>query len=290
MPEPVKKVVRATGPKKAAPAPAPRASRQVNVYSMQGEVKGEMALPEAFQEDFRPDLIHKAVVAAQSNRRQPYAPMLKAGQQHAVSTWGKGRGVARVQRVHGSSKGAQSPNNVGGRRAHPPKVETIWSKKMNRKERGMALRSALAATSSIDKVRGRGHAFREGVSLPIVMEEAFESISKGAEGEKQSPIKKGAELLGKLGVYADITRSDEGTRIRAGRGKLRGRRYRTPKSILIIVANKEGVAPCFRNMPGVDVVSLREMGVEHLAPGGQPGRLTMISEPAVKALGKGAGQ
>jgi len=288
MPEPVKKAVKVVRPKKAAPAKAAPAATKVNVYNMQGEVKGEMALPVAFQEDFRPDLIHKAVVAAQSNRRQPYAPLLMAGQQHAVSTWGKGRGVARVQRVHGGSTAAQSPNNVGGRRAHPPKVETIWSKKMNRKERGMALRSALAATSSIDRVRARGHAFRDGVSLPIVMEEAFESIAKEAKGDKQSPIKRGAMLLDKLGIYSDITRADDGTRIRAGRGKLRGRRYRTPKSILIIVANKEGVAPCFRNMPGVDVVSLREMGVEHLAPGGQPGRLTVISESAVKALGKGA--
>ncbi|MBI5001571.1 MAG: 50S ribosomal protein L4 [Euryarchaeota archaeon] len=290
MPEPVKKTVKVVRPKKAAPAPAPRAATKVSVYNVQGEVKGDMVLPEAFNEDFRPDLIHKAVVAAQSNRRQPYAPMPKAGQQHAVSTWGKGRGVARVQRIHGSSKAAQSPNNVGGRRAHPPKVETIWSKKMNRKERGMALRSALTATTSIDKVRARGHTFKEGVSLPIVMEEAFESIAKGVEGERRSPIKIGAELLDKLGIYSDIVRADDGTRIRAGRGKLRGRRYRTPKSILIVVANKEGVAPCFRNLPGVDVVSLREMGVEHLAPGGQPGRLTMISESAVKALGQGAGQ
>ena len=71
-------------------------------------------------------------------RGSPTDPKPGAGMRHAVSTWGKGRGVARVQRLTQGAKGAESPNNVGGRRAFPPKAEKDWSKKINRKERTLA--------------------------------------------------------------------------------------------------------------------------------------------------------
>ena len=57
---------------------------------------------------------------------------------HSVSTWGKGRGVARVQRIAAGRKATESPNNVSGRRAHPPVPEKIWDMKVNQKERALA--------------------------------------------------------------------------------------------------------------------------------------------------------
>ncbi len=99
----------------------------VNVYSLTGEVIKTQSLPAVFATQFRPDVIHRAVVAEEANRRQPYGSKPGAGIRHSVSTWGKGRGVARVQRLAQGAKGAESPNNVGGRRAFPPRVDKVWS-------------------------------------------------------------------------------------------------------------------------------------------------------------------
>ncbi|MEW5937871.1 MAG: 50S ribosomal protein L4 [Candidatus Thermoplasmatota archaeon] len=257
---------------------------EVNIYTIGGEVRTVSPLPAAFQEAFRPDLIKRAVVAAQANRRQPYGPMHGAGAMHAVSTWGKGRGVARVQRLKQGSTAAESANNVGGRRAHPPRVERIWRKKINEKERLKALRSALHAAASPEIVRARGHRFGEEITLPVVVA-GLEEIGKEGWGTKQA-----LELLRSLGLHEDVLRAKNGKRIRVGRGKMRGRRYRTPRSILVVVRDKRDVAAGFRNLPGVDVVSMRELSTEHLAPGGMPGRLMMMSEDAFNDLGKERGK
>ncbi len=104
-----------------------------------------------------------------------------AGIRHSVSTWGKGRGVARVQRLAQGAKGAESPNNVGGRRAHPPRVEKIWTMKVNQKEKTLAKLSALAATADEEKVRARGHRFNEGLTLPVVVEDRLEDVKSTSE-------------------------------------------------------------------------------------------------------------
>ena len=69
---------------------------------------------------YRPDVIRKAVVAEEANKRQPYGSKPGAGIRHSVSTWGKGRGVARVQRLTQGAKAAESPNNVGRPPSVPP--------------------------------------------------------------------------------------------------------------------------------------------------------------------------
>src|SRR4030067_994209 len=119
----------------------------LNVYDLKGGVAGELDLPDAFKTELRMDIIRRAVTAIEANARQPYAPKDTAGMRHSVSTWGKGRGVSRVQRLMGSSTAAQSPNNVGGRRAPPPKVEKGLGKKINKRELALAKLSALKATS-----------------------------------------------------------------------------------------------------------------------------------------------
>ncbi|MCD6383264.1 MAG: 50S ribosomal protein L4, partial [Thermoplasmata archaeon] len=146
-----------------------KGGEKVKVYDLKGKAVKEITLPEVFNTPYRPDVIHRAVVAAQANRRQPYGPSPMAGMRHAVSTWGKGRGVARVQRLTQGRRAAESPNNVGGRRAHPPRVEKDWSKKINKKERILAIRSALAATKVRDLVMARGHRVPDDRTLPVVV-------------------------------------------------------------------------------------------------------------------------
>ena len=65
---------------------------------------------------------------------------------------------------------------------------------------------------------------------------------------------------------------------------MRGRRYRQPTSLLVVVKDPASVRRLFGNLPGVDVVSPSALNAEILAPGGDPGRLTMFSEGALEVL------
>ncbi len=254
------------------------AKNSVNVYSVKGDVVRSVELPSAFEAEFRPDLIHRAVVAEQANKRQAYGPSPTAGVRHSVSQWGKGRGVSRVQRLSQGSKAAESPNNVGGRRAFPPKPEKDYSKKVNRKERQKARLSALAAMADVEIVRQRGHLFDEGITTPVIVEDVFESLSTPAEVY---------EALDMIGVSADLGRAKDGRKIRPGRGKMRSRRHKGKRSVLLVVSALE--APLFKgagNLPGVEIVSADGLNTGRLAPGGMPGRLAVFSESALKMIGE----
>lgn len=254
------------------------AKNNINIYSIKGDIVKSVDLPSAFATDYRPDIIHRAAVAEQANKRQAYGPAPKAGMRHAVSQWGKGRGTSRVQRLTQGNKAAESPNNVGGRRAFPPKPEKDYSKKVNRKEKAKAKLSALAALADLEMVRTRGHQFQDGVTMPVVVEDDFEKLATTGEV---------VAVLDKLGVSADLDRAKFGKKIRAGRGKMRSRKYKTPRSILVVVSAKE--APVFmgaNNLPGVEIVSTEGLSAGVLAPGGAAGRLAVFSESALKKIGE----
>ena len=69
-------------------------------------------------------------------------------------------------------------------------------------------------------------------------------------------------------------------KVRAGRGKMRGRRYKQRKSLLIVTANQPLRAA--KNLAGVDVVTVEQLNTELLAPGAQAGRLTVWTEGALQ--------
>ena len=107
---------------------------KVNVYSIQGEVKEEMELPAIFDEVYRPDLIKRAVLSAQSARVQPWGNDPMAGKRTSAKGWGSGRGTARVPRIKNGSKAAFVPMAIGGRQAHPTRAEKNHHEKINIKE------------------------------------------------------------------------------------------------------------------------------------------------------------
>ncbi|MBP7412013.1 MAG: 50S ribosomal protein L4, partial [Methanoculleus sp.] len=181
------------------------------------------------------------------------------------------RGVAQVPRLKNGSRVARVPQATGGRAAHPPKVAKILVKEINRKEKQKALRSAIAASTSQDLVRGRGHLF-EG-DLPLVFEDRFEEVTRTGDV---------IAALSALGVYADVERAKGSRKVRAGRGTMRGRRYKQRKSILIVTGNEPLRAA--RNLAGVDVVAVNQLNTELLAPGTQAGRLTVWTESAIRRL------
>lgn len=253
----------------------PKVDGKVNLYSVEGKSKKKIQLPKVFFEDIRIDIIGRAHWASRANRRQPYGPNPMSGMRHAASTWGKGRGTARVQRMSQGRTAVESPGNVGGRRAHPPRPEKDWFQKINRKEKRKARNSALSATKEPELVTKRGHKFDDSVTTPLVVENSLEKITTSKEA---------LDTLEKLGVIADVHRAKSGTHIRAGRGKMRGRRYRKPKSLLLVVEDKNNAQRGFGNLPGIDVTTPDGLSIELLAPGGTPGRLTIITEGALKKM------
>jgi large subunit ribosomal protein L4e len=164
------------------------------------------------------------------------------------------------------------PQAVGGRRAHPPKPQKILTEKINNKERRKAIMSAIAATTNPELVAGRGHKFD--VKLPLVVEDALESLTKTSEVR---------EFLQNINLWDDVLRAKNRT-IRAGKGKRRGRKYKRRKSLLIVASEDKGIVRAACNLPGVEVVSVKDLNAEVLAPGAQAGRLTVWSKSAISKL------
>jgi large subunit ribosomal protein L4e len=244
---------------------------KAQVKSLEGSVARDIELPDVFEEVYRPDLIKKAVIALQSTRRQPHGAYPFAGICSSAVGWGSGRGASHVPRIKNGSRAAKVPQAKGGREAHPPVVQKILIRDINRKEKQKAFRSALAATVCAELVKDRGHIFES--EIPVILEDRFEEMTQ---------TKEVIAALTAAGVYGDVERSKLSRTVRAGKGKLRGRRYKQRKSLLIVTAQQPLRAA--RNLAGVDVVTIDELNVEHLAPGTHAGRLTVWTEGALLRL------
>jgi large subunit ribosomal protein L4e len=181
-----------------------------------------------------------------------------------------------VPRISGSSKAAFVPQAIGGRKAHPPRVNTIYHEKINRKERILAIRSAIAATANQELVSERGHQISSLEQVPFVVDDELETIKKTKETR---------EIFKDLGIMDDIVRAKKGRKIKSGKGKLRGRKYRTPKGPLVVVGSDRGISLGARNHAGVDVVEVNNINAELLAPGTHAGRLTIYTKSAIEKLG-----
>jgi large subunit ribosomal protein L4e len=92
-------------------------------------------------------------------------------------------------------------------------------------------------------------------------------------------------LFQKLGIWPDVERADR-KKIRAGRGKTRGRKKKEGKGPLIVISEDLGIVKAAMNLPGVDIVNVRNLNAELLAPGAHPGRLVVWTESAFNALDK----
>ncbi|MFA5394896.1 MAG: 50S ribosomal protein L4 [Methanomicrobiales archaeon] len=244
---------------------------KAQISTIDGGSAGEIELPAVFEETYRPDLIKNAVLALQSERYQPHGTDPLAGMRTSAVSWGSGRGEAMVPRLKNGSRTARVPQAVGGRAAHPPKVEKKLVRKINKQEKRLAIRSAIAATLNEDLISARGHLY-EG-SVPVIFDDSFEGLTSAKDV---------VAALTVVGVYADVERSAESKKVRAGRGKMRGRRYKQRKSVLIVTSEVPLRAAI--NLAGVDVVAVHQLNAELLAPGTQAGRLTVWTAGALKKL------
>ena len=262
---------------------------QTKVLDLENKEKGKVTLPKQFEEDIRPDLIKRAVLAIRSHNRQGYGASPEAGKRASAILSKRrhnyrgmyGFGISRVPRKIMSRRGmrlnwqgAFAPGTVGGRRSHPPKAEKIWWIDLNKKERKKAIRSAIAATINKELVAERGHKVTE--NYPLIIDSTIENLDK---------TKKVKELFIKLGLTEELIRCAK-KKVRAGKGKARGRKYKKKKGPLIVVSKECKLMESASNIPGVEICEVKNINAELLAPGAVPGRLTLWSKGAIELMEK----
>lgn len=262
---------------------------KIPVLDTQNKEVGKAELPSQFNEQIRKDLIKKAVETIKANTRQSYGASPRAGLRQSAELSRRrhkyrgayGHGISRVPRKILSRRGQQmywvgavAPGTVSGRRAHPPKAEKSWAKKMNTKERRMAIRSAMSATVDRKTVELRGHKVPE--NYPFVADASLENVQK---------TKDVIEAFRNLGFKEELERISV-KKIRPGKGKLRGRKYKRKVGPLLVVSEKCGLQKAARNIPGVNVVLVNKLNAKELAPNANIGRCCIFTQKALDRLSK----
>jgi len=260
----------------------------MNIFSLEGSKVKEIKLPNQFKEKVRLDLIKRAVIVIQSNKRQKYGAKPNAGMRASAKVSRRrrkyrgayGRGISRVPRKVMLKRGtniiftaAFAPGIVSGRRAHPPKAEKEWSKKINIKERRKAIRSALAATVDKKLVKERGHFFKE---YPLIVDSKIESLKKTKDVKS---------VLLKLGLGKELERISK-KKVRSSKEMSRGRKYKIKKGPLIVTSKDCDLMKSAGNLQGFDVVKVDLVNAELLAPGTHPGRLTIYTDKSIERMEK----
>ncbi|KAJ1917657.1 60S ribosomal protein L4B [Tieghemiomyces parasiticus] len=253
----------------------------VNVFSAaEGKAVGTVDLPAVFNAPIRPDVVNFVHTCLAKNKRQAYAVSEKAGEQTSAVSWGTGRAVARIPRVSGGGThraGQAAFGNMcrGGRMFAPTKIWRKWHVKVSINQKRYATASALAASAIPSLVLARGHRIAQISEVPLVVEDAIESMTR---------TKEAVALLKSLHAFADVVKVVNSRKIRAGKGKLRNRRYRQRRGPLVVYNNDNGVVKAFRNIPGVEVIDVRNLNLLSLAPGGHMGRFLIWSQSAFALL------
>jgi large subunit ribosomal protein L4e len=257
---------------------------KIPILDIEGKKTKEITT-ELFEEPIREDMIFKVIEA--QKERQPYAPKQYAGMNRSASgnvmhtrhDWksDRGKGTSRFPKKKMWRRGTQFswvgaiiPSTRGGRRAHPPRVEKTYIK-INKKEVKKALLSALSYISSVEEIRKKYSSIQNNkieIKFPLVIED---KILKLKEKEFLKSLKNILKELYEIAIQKKT--------IRAGIGKMRGRKYKKNAGLLFVVAEDENT-----KFKGIDVVRAGELGVRDLADNGA--RLVMFSEKAVKELEK----
>jgi large subunit ribosomal protein L4e len=254
----------------------PTAKKTANIYDLQGKPTAKTILPTVFATPIRPDVIDRAVHSIQSRRLQRQGRDPMAGKRTSAESRGTGMAISRVPRVKGGSGRAKfAPSTVGGRQPQPPTSGKKIAKRIPKKEARLALFSAIAATASKETVASRGHAIEGVPKIPLIVTDSISELTKTKEVE---------EALLHLGVLSDVYRVRASRKIRAGKGKRRGRKMKQATGPLIVVVENRSLADAARNIPGVGVVAVADLNAELLAPGAHPGRLTLWTSGAVARL------
>ena len=252
----------------------------VQVYNLEGSVTGETPMPAVFKAPIRSDIVHFVHTNMNKNSRVAYGRKHLAGREVAAESWGPGRAVARIPRVGGSGTGRSGQGAFGnmcrgGHMYSPLRTTRKWHRKTPVNMKRYAVASALAASAVPAFVMSRGHAIEQVKEVPLVMTNCIESITK---------TKDAMALLEKVGAAADVMRCKEGKNVRAGKGTMRNRKYKTRVGPLVIYNADNGIHRAFRAISGVDVACVDRLNLLQLCPGGHLGRFCVWSQAAFEKL------
>jgi large subunit ribosomal protein L4e len=248
-----------------------------------GKLKKEIKLPDNFSSKIRRDILLKSFETLKSGQKRGSKP--GAGAQYSASgilrhrrhKWKTtyGRGISRVPRKilsrHGSSfnwVGATIASTRGGRRAHPPKSIKNQFKKINKKELLIAFNTGFTGTGKRDCLKEKyGKSFD---NVPVVFDSGILNLK----------TKEFISVLKKVfkGCFGKILKKKKK---RAGKGKLRGRKYKSNAGVLFVIGSNEEM-----NRKGIDVVKVKDLEIRDLAPNGEPGRFACYTEKAIKEIGE----
>ncbi len=246
---------------------------KIDVLNLEGKKLKTIELPEQFNEDYEPDLVKRAALVIQNNRRIPYGTMPLAGQGYSAKLSRRrrdfrgayGKGISRVPRktmwrrgTQFSWVGALAPGTKGGRRAHPPKASKVWTQKINHQERKKAIRSALSGLTLTNNLS--------------VVDNKFETLKN---------IKETKPVLMLLGLSTDAVK-----RKRAGRGKSRGRAVKYKMNALVIVSQYCNLVSAVKNLPGYDVVQVKNLNADKLLLGSNKLKKCLFTEAAIDKINK----
>src|SRR5208282_5203473 len=192
------------------------------VLDLSGESSGQVELPDVFSSQLRPDLVKRAFWILHSHGIQPYGRDPMAGEKTSAESGHPptGRGISRIPRVKGersrrAGQAAGVASVVGGRLPHPPKSEKVIYNKINKKEKKLALETAIAFTADASAVAWRGHKVGT-LAFPRVVTYDIESVSKTSELHS---------FFEKAGLSDELKRLYGGVKRRSGKPRMRGRAY-----------------------------------------------------------------
>ena len=248
-----------------------------NIIETDGSNRSTITLPAVFETPYRPEVIQKVYNNLNSYTFQRQGRYPAAGQMVSAESRNTGLGIARIARARGegfprAGQAAGVASVRHGRLAHPPVSWKNIYKKVNKKEKLLALCSAIAATTNSELIKRRGHKIKDEIQLPIVVSNEIESVVKSKDLEK---------ILFNLGLEEDIKR----TFIRRNKSYHKNSiNRRSALSVLILVGNDEKIGRLSNSLPGITVKSVKSVSVLDLAPGSKPVRLTIYSENAIKEL------
>ncbi|KAJ5070134.1 60S ribosomal protein L4 [Anaeramoeba ignava] len=255
----------------------------VTVHSLtKDKPNTQVNLPTVFSAPIRPDIVRFVHTNMAKNSRQPHSVSTKAGEQTSAKSWGTGRAVARIPRISGhgtgrSGQGAFGNMCRGGRMYSPKKIWRRWHRRINLNQRRFAVCSAIAATALPSIVMARGHVINKVSEIPLVCDNSIEEVKK---------TKEAVRILRRLQAYKDVEKAKASKHIRAGKGKMRNRRYRIRRGPLVIYAHNKGIKRAFRNLPGVETCKVTKLNLLQLAPGSHLGRFCIWSQDAFETLNK----
>lgn len=240
-----------------------------------------VVLPAVFSVGIRPDIVNFVHTNISKNRRQGHAVNFFAGMKHSAESWGTGRAVSRIPRVGGSGTSRNGQGAFGnmcrkGRMFAPIRIWRRWHRRNNLKQKRYAVATALAASAILPLVQARGHRVSNVPEFPLVVSDAAEKIER---------TKEAVRFLKDVGAWTDVQKVIDTVKVRAGKGKLRNRRYRSRRGPLVVYSGANvPLIKALRNIPGVEVAHVSRLNLLQLAPGGHVGRFLIWTESAFKEL------